>query len=61
MVSKGSFRFMTAILAVALCVTAFPVSVLAYGTDTGKTLPGDAEVIILTDEEASNQVSSLFV
>lgn len=60
MVSKGSFRFMTAILAVALCVTAFPVSVLAYGTDTGKTLPGDAEVIILTDEEASNQVSSLF-
>lgn len=62
MVSKGISRFMAAILAVALCVAAFPMPALAYGKDTGETTPEEThgEVTILTDEEVSNQFSSLF-
>lgn len=62
MVSKGISRIMAVILAVALCVATFPVSVLAYGTDTRETNSEEThgEVTILTDEEVSDQFSSLF-
>lgn len=62
MVSKGISHFMAAILAVALCVAAFPMPALAYGKDTGETTPEEThgEVTILTDEEVSDQFSSLF-
>lgn len=62
MVSKGISRLMAAILAVALCVAAFPMSALAYGKDTGESTPEEThgEVTIMTDEEVEKQVSSLF-
>ncbi len=62
MVSKGISRFMAAILAAALCATAFPISALAYGTDRSESPPEEThgEVTILTDEDVSDQFSSLF-
>lgn len=62
MTSKRSVRFIAVILAAALCAAAFPISALAYGTDRSESPPEEThgEVTIMTDEEVSDQFSSLF-
>lgn len=62
MTSKKSVRFIAVILAAALCAAAFPISALAYGTDRSESPPKEThgEVTIMTDEEVSDQFSSLF-
>lgn len=62
MTSKRSVRFIAVILAAVLCAAAFPISALAYGTDSSEPPPEEThgEVTILTDEEVSDQFSSLF-
>lgn len=59
MTSKRSVHFIAVILAATLCAAAFPVSALAYGSETPPE-ETHGEVTILTDEEVSDQFSSLF-
>lgn len=59
MTSKRSVRFIAVILAMALFAAAFPVTALAYGSESPPE-ETHGEVTILTDEEVSDQFSSLF-